>query len=396
MQCEYKTIAVPPIAGRVWTAIALTVGILSFASCFKPSEILQPRIQGSVFIVKADGESVRLALTDIYLVPSAAATDELITSIKELLKHLRFEESSIDYNSRPSTLDRGFSSPERAQEARDERTRDAFVTKSSLVKRLAELRSTLVVAAVNHTKADADGEFELLIPANIDTSIFAYATRKIAAHSEHYYWIVPSDEALKQKPQLFLSNDTEANLIGFEAEALKSEALVKIFESLDGVAKVLSEGQEKLKAALGEDIGSSAMAAFMEEIDKDLKAQQELAVANPLDTKIQEQVEATSAELERMANSLVGAALHIVMYSDVMNEMVDTVQGTLRSFQRHADKAREDDIRLGTPETAGRRKAADQDLRDAEAEKRRIENNLKYAIDKEQEKSLLGANPPSE
>ena len=211
MQCEYKTIAVPPIAGRVWTAIALTVGILSFASCFKPSEILQPRIQGSIFIVKADGESVRLALTDIYLVPSAAATDELITSIKELLKHLRSEERSIDSNSRPSPLDRGFSSPERAQRARDERTRDALVTKSSLLKRLAELQSTLVVAAVNHTKADADGTFELQIPA--DTSIFAYATRKIDAHSEHYYWIVPSSEALKQKPKFFLSNDNQLNTL---------------------------------------------------------------------------------------------------------------------------------------------------------------------------------------
>ena len=205
MQYEYKTIAVPPIAGRVWTAIAVTVGILSFASCFKPSE----RIQGSVFIVKADGESVRLALTDIYLVPSAAATDELITSIKELLKNLRSEERSIDSNSRPSPLDRAFSSPERAQRARDERTHDALVKKSSLLKRLAELQSTLVAAAVNQTKADADGTFELQIPA--DTSIFAYAARKIDAHYEHYCWIVPSSEALKQKPKFFLSNDNQLN-----------------------------------------------------------------------------------------------------------------------------------------------------------------------------------------
>ena len=209
MKCEYKTIAVPPISGRVWTAIALTVGILSFASCFKPSE----RIQGSVFIVKADGESVRLALTDIYLVPSAAATDELITSIKELLKQLRSEESSIDYYSRPSPLDRGFSSPARAQQNRNEKTRDALVTKLPLLKRLAELQSTLVAAAVNQTKADADGSFELQIPA--DTSIFAYATRKNDPDSklnnywEHYYWIVPSDEALKQKPKFFLSNDNQ-------------------------------------------------------------------------------------------------------------------------------------------------------------------------------------------
>ena len=214
MKCEYKTIAVPPIAGRAWTGIALTVGILSFASCFRPSEIEtpQPRLQGSVFIVKADGESARLALTDIYLVPSAAATDELITSIKKLLKRLRSAEHVIK-SIRTSFAERDRAAQEVLRDLMYKQSHDALEEKSSLVKLLDELRSTLVVAAVSHTKADADGSFELQIPA--DTSIFAYATRKNDPDSklnnywEHYYWIVPSDEALKQKPKFFLSNDNQ-------------------------------------------------------------------------------------------------------------------------------------------------------------------------------------------
>ena len=208
MQYEYKTIAVPPIAGRVWTAIAVTVGILSFASCFKPSEILQPRIQGSVFIVKADGESVRLALTDIYLVPSAAATDELITSIKELLQRLRDAERSYKLG-RKSFDERNQDEKKVLRELYTQQIDDAYERKTSSFKQLEELRSTLVAAAVNQTKADADGTFELQIPA--DTSIFAYATRH-DPHSDlynYYYWIVPSSEALKQKPKFFLSNDNQ-------------------------------------------------------------------------------------------------------------------------------------------------------------------------------------------
>ena len=170
------------------------------------------------------------------------------------------------------------------------------------------------------------------------------------------------------------------------AVEIKNEALVKIFEGLQGVSDVLKGGQDKLKAALGEDIGSSAIAQMMDQIALDLQAQTDLAAANPLDTKIQDQVNATKAELEDMANSLNEATLYIADFSDAMKKISDTLQGDLGSFQQRADKAREDDIRLGTPETADQRKAADEDLRAAEDEKRRIENKLKHAREKEEER----------
>jgi hypothetical protein len=169
----------------------------------------RPRLQGSVFIVKANGESVRLGLTDIYVVPSAAVTDELVAAIKESLGGLRSAEHSIDYYSRPSRFDRAFSSPAAAQRNKDEQTFDAIEKKSAALGRLAEIRGTLVRAALDQTKTDADGEFEMPLPTNASTSIVAYATRKIDAHSEHYFWIIPSDDALKQKPRIFLSNDNQ-------------------------------------------------------------------------------------------------------------------------------------------------------------------------------------------
>lgn len=167
--------------------------------------------------------------------------------------------------------------------------------------------------------------------------------------------------------------------------AIKDEGLVKILEGLDGVGKVLDAGQERLKKALGEDIGSSAIAAFMDQISKDLEVQTKLVTDNPGNKVIQAQAEATKAELEIVAKSLAGAAIYIELFSDVMKKISGTLQSDLGSMQQLADKAREDDIRLGTPATSRRRKEADQELKDSEKEKNRIENDLKYARKKAEE-----------
>lgn len=199
-----------------WKTGAIAVGLIAIAgfvaAAISMSGITigaQPRLQGSVFIVKASGESVRLGLTDIYVVPSAAITNEIVASIKESLTALRSAEHSIDYNRRPSPLDRAFSSPAVAQRHRDDRTFGALKERTAAVSRLAESRGALVEQALDHTKTDADGEFEIQLPSKVSTSIVAYATRKIDAHSEHYFWAIPSAEALKQKPRVFLSNDNQ-------------------------------------------------------------------------------------------------------------------------------------------------------------------------------------------
>ena len=183
--------------------------------------------------------------------------------------------------------------------------------------------------------------------------------------------------------------ETNIKQINLAAEALKDEKLLKILiSSLRGVADVLKVGQDKLKEALGEDIDSSALSAAMDKVSNDLKAQITLAKENPENLGIQAQVEEQKAALEKLANSLSEAALNIVIFSNVMKKISDTLQNDIGSLQQLADKAREEDIRLGTPDTADRRKEADQDLRAAENEKRRIENNLQHARKKEEERLL--------
>jgi len=170
--------------------------------------------------------------------------------------------------------------------------------------------------------------------------------------------------------------------INSSAEEINQEALNKILPALRGVGDVLESGQENLKQALGEDIGSSSLASKMTELSDQIKAQTELATKNSNDPKTLAQVEAKKAELEKLANGFAGAVMSVEIFSDAMKKISDTLQSDLGEFQKLADTAREEDIRLGTPETAGRRKEADKTLREMEERKAKIEDELKYAREK--------------
>jgi hypothetical protein len=201
--------AVIPLAllsGLLFVAIGAAV-ILQAGVTLLPTR--ESTLLGSVFIVKADGESVRLGLTDVYVIPAVSITDEIVSEVKEALKSLRSAEDSLDYNSRPSPIDRAFSSPEVARQRRFNKTLEASEERAKALRRLADLRVTLMRDAVSQTKTDADGEFQIAVPNTPATSVVAYATRKIDAASEHYFWIIPSEEAKKQKPRLFISNDNQ-------------------------------------------------------------------------------------------------------------------------------------------------------------------------------------------
>jgi hypothetical protein len=170
--------------------------------------------------------------------------------------------------------------------------------------------------------------------------------------------------------------------INSSAEEINQEALNKILPALRGVGDVLESGQENLKQALGEDIGSSSLASKMTELSDQIKAQTELATKNSNDPKTLAQVEAKKSELEKLAAGFAGAVMSVEIFSDAMKKISDTLQSDLGEFQKLADTAREEDIRLGTPETAGRRKAADKTLREMEERKAKIEDELKYAREK--------------
>lgn len=165
------------------------------------------RVLGSVFIVQANGESVRLGLTDVFVVPSDGVTDQILSELKNALEDLRRAESSIDYHSRPSPVDRAFSSPAVALQHRSRMSMEATSEKRDALARVGGILAELTAEALSETKTDADGEFEVQLPNLRPTSVVAYASRKIGAFSEHYVWVVPSDEVKREQPRLFLSND---------------------------------------------------------------------------------------------------------------------------------------------------------------------------------------------
>lgn len=194
-------------AGGLLIVVTGAAAILTTNATFLQSR--EYALSGSVFIVKADGESVRLGLIDVYAIPAGDVTDEIVANLKGALRNLRSAESSIEYNSRPSPFERAFSSPAAAQAHRLEKTLAASTERSHRVARLNEHFAKLVMNAVSHAKTDADGAFEIPLPTSPATSIVAYASRKIDAHSEHYFWIIPSERAKQQKPRLFVSNDNQ-------------------------------------------------------------------------------------------------------------------------------------------------------------------------------------------
>jgi hypothetical protein len=194
-------------AGGLLLVVAVAVAVVAAGAAF-----LAPRqltLLGSVFIVKADGESVRLGLTTVHVIPATDDTDEVVSEVKSALRSLRSAEFSLDYNSRPSEIDHAFSSPAVARRRRSDNTMEALTNRANALSQLDNARAILLRNSVSEVKTDANGEFQLQIPAKFASSIVAYASRKIGAHSEHYFWIIPSEDAWKQRPRLFLSNDNQ-------------------------------------------------------------------------------------------------------------------------------------------------------------------------------------------
>jgi len=186
--------------------------------------------------------------------------------------------------------------------------------------------------------------------------------------------------------------ETTIKSLNKAAKEIKDEAFVKnILEGFDGVAKIFGVGQEKLAAAFGEDIGKSKLSAAMDRLEKELTEAAVLAKDNPDDAGIQADFENKRKLMDMLSRSYDQTASQMLIFSDVMKRVSGSLEGDLGSFQQIADKAREEDIRLGTPETAGLRKVADDNLRNAEEKKRSLENDLEHARNKYEE-SLIGHN----
>jgi hypothetical protein len=201
--------AVAALAGAAFLSVMIAAAFLFISGSRFFAQKPEQRVEGSAFIVKADGEAVKLALMEVYFVPSEAVTNEAVEGINAALKELRSAEHTIDYYSRPSELDRAFSSPEVARRNRQTKTTEALIKRNRAKDDLARAMVPIIEKALRQTKTDADGLFEAVMPVAEPVSIVAYAARKVGADSEHYVWIVPGREVGKLPEKLFLSNDNQ-------------------------------------------------------------------------------------------------------------------------------------------------------------------------------------------
>jgi hypothetical protein len=181
------------LLGRGVLVFAGVIGSVALVA-FLVLNFYRSQVQGSVFIVQANGQSVRLALAEVFVIPSEAVTSDAMAGVQDALRKLRAAEASVARVGADPDLVRRINAMGGKREALADF--DAAV-------------SPLLARAVDSVKTDPEGNFEVALPLHPPTVLVSYASRKIAFDSEHYFWIVPRGEAVRQSPRLFLSNDNQ-------------------------------------------------------------------------------------------------------------------------------------------------------------------------------------------
>jgi hypothetical protein len=240
--------------------------------------------------------------------------------------------------------------------------------------------------------AEANTQAALPAGVNQEAQIAALIAQQELLRKEADTWQSWSQGNRKQINNQIADIEKTLELFAKTAKELKDAEFVKnILEGFEGVSKIFGVGQEKLAAAFGEDIGKSKLSAAMDTLQKQLTEAAVLAKDNPDDAGIQADFENKRKLMDMLSRSYDQTASQMLIFGDVMKRVSASLEGDLGSFQQIADKAREEDIRLGTPETAGLRKVADDNLRNAEEKKRSLENDLEHARNKYEE-GLIGHN----
>lgn len=152
-------------------------------------------IKGEIFIVRNDGESVRLGGVEVFLV--TRKTKEFY----ELMR--KSSDSSIKQELEMSKLLSGFKGSARmdAERAKEASTRLQVL----LLERYQEAKhfenKWFVKGA---TQSDASGNFSLRIAPTEELFVFARASRAVAGKTEYFVWLVPVPASGAEK--LLLSN----------------------------------------------------------------------------------------------------------------------------------------------------------------------------------------------
>jgi hypothetical protein len=197
------------------------------------------RVNGDVFIVTQSGESVKLGLVQVQVLPYEAVkkavesarqeADREIAKLQPSLQRARadvqaaeaalqkrkaeteFAEARFYRNISSATLratsqarDRELAATEALSDARRQL---AEVEAAEIKQRLGPVYFARLPKPIASTKTDADGRFELKVEREHPIVLAAYATRRIMDRTETYYWLIKYSLEGRDQARLFLSTD---------------------------------------------------------------------------------------------------------------------------------------------------------------------------------------------
>jgi hypothetical protein len=188
-------------------------------------------VDGEVFIVTKGGQSIKLGLVEVALIPMqtllpylemkhATLTNELAT-LEQDLKTAEQERDRLDKvrdaasQKWMSAMRDDYGTSYQAKDAYDKASEAASAASSKWMKLLdqhIELMSGSVYfgsmpAPLRVTKTNSDGRFRLLTPGSGSFAVAAIASRHVGDEVERYYWLIKIDPTAGASQTIMLSND---------------------------------------------------------------------------------------------------------------------------------------------------------------------------------------------
>ena len=166
----------------------LILCVFALASCNRVGPVT-----GSVFIVTRGGESVKMSLVQVHVIPAQSVLDYLTEKWP--------------------------------------RIRAAEIEKTEPLDRVMDATIVDLPTGIKRADTDADGRFTVELPANKDFFLTAESSRIVEGEAEKYFWLVYLPASRKESEPVLLSNNNLLTEDRFGALAL--EAAAKTFRSYE-------------------------------------------------------------------------------------------------------------------------------------------------------------------
>lgn len=163
-------------------------------------------VAGQVFIVKNDGNSVKLGGVEVFAVDDAAFIRERLLEANE-----KRQRSYAALEAQFSVLERAFNAAKSLESL--EKMEAITEQRRAILKQMKKFSvgwfffSSPVRSACGKTTTDADGNFKLTLPTDKECHLLCSASRRILDDIEQYYWVVEVPAATVER--ILLSNNNK-------------------------------------------------------------------------------------------------------------------------------------------------------------------------------------------